>query len=411
MTSPDLQGSSAKEATLRVLVTGSNGFIGRNLIDHLGRSTGTDILSFDQDASAEEVSALVAQADIVYHLAGVNRPESIEEFQTENVDLTAEICELLLHGGRCVPVVFSSSTQADTENPYGKSKRDAEAVLERYAQDSGASVVVLRLSNVFGKWCRPNYNSVVATFCYNIARDIPIRVDEPDRDLDLVYIDDVVSAFVEVGAQLGLLPPGGKGAVADLEVPRPAAAGAPEKSATTIRYCEAVPIRTVTLAELASLLQAFRESRSSLWIPDFGEPLNRALYATYLSYLEREDFAYGLTTHTDPRGSLAEFLKSPGAGQIFVSRTKPGVTRGNHYHSTKTEKFLVLEGSAVVRFRHVGGGDVIEYPVSGDEFRVVDIPPGYTHSIENVGSTELITLFWASEIFDPERPDTVGMEV
>lgn len=370
---------------MKVLVTGSRGFIGQNLITWLQRLPDAEILEFDQQHTPQDLAERLAAADLIYHLAGVNRPQSVEEFRTGNVDLTAQMCDLLLQAGRATPIVLSSSIQAELDNPYGISKRQAEEVLADYARRSSARVVIFRLPNVFGKWCRPNYNSVVATFCHNIAHDLPITISDPAREVPLVHVDDVVRAFLsEIRGQ-----------------------------ESGVRYREARPIHTVTLGRLAELIRSFRESRQSLVAPDFSDPFTHKLYGTFLSYLAPNDFAYDLTRRTDARGSLAEFIKSPPFGQIFVSRTGPGVTRGNHYHHTKTEKFLVVEGEAIIRFREIRGqrAEVIEYRVSGRDFRVVDIPPGYTHSIENVGDTELVTLFWASEVFDPERPDTSFLPV
>ena len=358
----------------------------------LGRLPEVRVLGFDQENSPQALAEALAEADMVYHLAGVNRPQTEAEFTTGNVDLTAQLCDRLLALGRTTPIVLSSSIQAELDNPYGVSKRQAEAVVADYAARSGAHVVIYRLKNVFGKWCRPNYNSVVATFCYNIAHDQPITISDPARELELVHVDDVVEAFVaEVRSQ-------GSG----------------------VCYKEVAPSYRVTLGQLAHLIRSFRESRRTLHVPDFSDAFTCKLYGTFLSYLGPDDFAYDLTKRTDPRGALAEFVKSEPFGQLFISRTAPGITRGNHYHHTKTEKFLVVEGEAVIRFRAIGGrsteaggqrSEVIEYCVSGKDFRVVDIPPGYTHSIENVGEGELVTLFWASEVFDPERPDTQAMAV
>ena len=371
---------------MNILVTGSNGFIGKNLITRLERRPDVQVLAFDQEHSLQELDEHLAIADLVYHLAGVNRPQSVDEFRTGNVDLTATICDRLVQGGRPVTIVLSSSIQAALDNPYGVSKRQAEEVVAGYAQQNGARVLIYRLHNVFGKWCRPNYNSVVATFCHNIARDLPITISDPARELELVHVDDVVNAFVtEVREQW-------------------AESGDAE-------YREVAPTYRVSLAQLAALIRSFRESRRTLQVPNFADEFTRKLYGTYLSYLAEDDFAYSLEKRCDPRGCLAEFVKSPPFGQVFVSRTNPGITRGNHYHHTKTEKFLVLQGEAVVRFRHLQSNEVIEYPVRGEDFRVLDIPTGYTHSIENVGQGELVTLFWASEIFDMERPDTVYEEV
>lgn len=369
---------------MNILVTGSNGFIGKNLITVLQTLPDVVVLPFDQQHTADDLRAHALAADLVLHLAGINRPQSVEEFQTGNVDLTRQLCALLLEAGHSTPIVLSSSIQAELDNPYGVSKQQAEQVLADYSARSGARVVIFRLSNVFGKWCRPNYNSVVATFCHNIARDLPISISDPARSVPLVHVDDVVRAFVD-------------------ELHR---------DGSGLTYREVQPVFTVTLGRLAELITSFRASRQTLLTPDLSDPFTFKLYGTFLSYLAPHDFAYDLTKRTDPRGSLAEFVKSPTSGQIFVSRTKPGITRGNHYHHLKTEKFLVLEGQAIIRFRSIlDEREVIEYAVDGDDYRVLDIPPGYTHSIENVGAGTLVTLFWASEIFDPAHPDTIWQEV
>jgi len=398
---------------MNILVTGSNGFIGKNLIAWLGRLPEVRVLGFDQENTPQQLAEALAEADLVYHLAGVNRPQSEDEFQTGNVDLTAQVCDRLLALGKATPIVLSSSIQAEMDNPYGVSKRQAEEVITRYSEASGAHCVIFRLRNVFGKWCRPNYNSVVATFCHNIAHDLPITISDPARELELVHVDDVVEAFLsEIRNQESEV----RGQRTEGEE-QPAAVG---RQPSAVGYREVVPSYKVTLGRLAELIRSFRASRQTLRVPDFSDAFTRKLYGTFLSYLESADFAYELTKRTDPRGSLAEFVKAEPFGQIFVSRTKPGITRGNHYHHTKTEKFLVVEGEAVIRFRSIRDqrlegrdqkAEVIEYRVSGNDFRVVDIPPGYTHSIENVGEEELVTLFWASEVFDPGRPDTQAMIV
>ncbi len=372
---------------MNVLVTGSRGFIGQNLIAWLQRQPDVQVLEFDREHTLADLAERLAAANLIYHLAGVNRPQTVDEFRAGNVDLTAQLCDLLLQAGRATPIVLSSSIQAELDNPYGVSKRQAEEVVADYTHRSGAPAIVFRLQNVFGKWCRPNYNSVVATFCYNVAHDLPISISDPARELELVHVDDVVQAFL---AEAAGLAPGGEGGVTCRQV------------ASSYR---------VTLGRLAELVRSFRASRQTLLTPNLSDPFVHKLYGTFLSYLAPDDFAYDLTQRTDARGSLAEFIKSPAFGQIFVSRTKPGITRGHHYHHTKTEKFLVLEGEAIIRFRHILDGQVLEYRVCGQDFRVVDIPTGYTHTIENVGPGELVTLFWASEIFDPARPDTLPMQV
>lgn len=368
-----------------ILVTGANGFIGKNLVLALKRREDLSVVEYDLDSPPEKLEESLNSADVIYHLAGVNRPEHVREFVEGNSVLTCQICDTLRKLGRTPTLVISSSSQAALDNPYGDSKRRAEETVFSFAAETGASVSVFRLPGVFGKWCRPNYNSVVATFCHNIANDLAISISDPEKVIELVYIDDVVRTFVGVLDQVS-----------------PAKDG---------NYCLVQPKYRATLGALAEAVRSFKEMRVSLALPDMKDAFQRALYATYLSYLPTNALSYELTQRSDPRGELAELLKSPHIGQIFVSRTRPGITRGHHYHDTKVEKFVVLDGDAVIRFRHVLGEEVLEYPVSGREFRVVDIPPGYTHSIENVGQTDLIVLFWADEIFRPEVPDTFGMTV
>jgi len=368
-----------------VLVTGAKGFIGKNLVVVLKRRAGVDVIEYDQDSPEGLLEDGLARADVIYHLAGVNRPMRGEELKKGNTDLTQQICDALQRLGRSPLLVLSSSTQAALDNPYGLSKRQAEDAVFDFGREAGVSVFVFRLHGVFGKWCRPNYNSVVATFCHNIARNLPIAISDPAREIELVYVDDVIRAFISV-----------------MDDRLPVSDG---------KYCMVEPTYRVSLGALAETIQSFRDSRVSLALPDISDPFVRALYSTYLSYLPTDSFAYALTQRADPRGELAELLKSPSIGQIFVSRTRPGFTRGNHYHDTKVEKFVVMEGDAVIRFRYILGVDVIEYPVSGREFRVVDIPPGYTHSIENIGQNDLIVLFWTDKIFDPDIPDAFGMTV
>lgn len=373
----------------KALVTGAKGFIGKNFVVALRRAGG-EVAEIDVESTPQDLVAGVAGAEVVYHLAGVNRPEHEEEYQDGNVGsleavLSAIERHLSAHSGSKRPfIVLSSSTQAEQDNPYGRTKLAAEKVLSAYAKRTGGPAVIYRLPGVFGKWCRPSYNSVVATFCHNIARDLPITVSDRANVLRLVYVDDVVKSFLNL---LGAPQPGG------------------------CHFREIEPIFSTTLGEMADTLQKFRSSRRDLVVPDFANPFIKRLYATYLAYLPDGQFGYALDKKEDPRGALAELLKAPSFGQIFVSRTKPGVTRGNHYHDTKTEKFCVVEGEALVRFRHVQGKEVTAYRVSGHEFRVVDIPPGYTHSIENIGVTDMVVLFWASEPFDSAKPDTYFMEV
>jgi len=363
-----------------ILITGAKGFLGRNLAAHLRSRGDCNLLLCDLETRAEELKAWLREAEVIFHLAGVNRPKDPGEFERGNVGFTEEICELLREAGRTPTIVFASSIQADLENPYGLSKRKAEETLRAFAASTGAAVRIFRLKNVFGKWCRPNYNSVVATFCHNIANDLPIAISDPANEVELSYVDDVVAAFWAELENRTSVPPG----IASIRI---------------------------RLDDLAGRIQAFHEMGATLKTPDFAEWSNRALYATYTSYLPAEARRHNLEIRADARGSLAEFIKSGHFGQIFISRTRPGITRGNHYHHTKTEKFFVVEGEGMIRMRHVESAEVVEYRVRGEDFQSIDIPPGYTHSIENVGAGEMVTLFWASEIFDPDRPDTYFLSV
>lgn len=370
---------------MKILVTGAAGFLGRNLRAALGRREGVEILAVDKEQSLGELDAALAVADLVYHLAGSNRPPSVEEFSEVNRDLTAHVCDRLAARGGAVPLVFCSSSQAALDNPYGRSKREAEEVLERHAQSSGAPVHVFRLLNLFGKWGRPDYNSVVATFCHNSHRGLPMRVDNPAATVRLNYVDDVVAAF------LGVLD----------------GAPAPEPGA----LLEVLPVHETTVGALRDRMEAYVAMRRAGVVPDMGDPLDAVLYPTWLSYLPEDAFAVEPERKTDPRGWLFEWIKSPHLGQVFVSTTKPGVTRGNHFHDTKVETFCVVRGEAVIRFRAVDGGKVLEYPVSGARPQVVSIPPGYTHSIENTGTEDMLCLFWSNQIFDPAAPDTHFLKV
>ena len=372
---------------MKVLVTGSKGFVGRNLCSVLRSLSNVAVLEFDCDNAPEELEEMLGEAAVIFHLAGVNRPKNNEEFKSGNAGLTEEICAILERLGRSPKIILASSIQAALDNPYGKSKLQAELALQAFADTTGSQTVVYRFKNLFGKWCSPNYNSVTATFCHNIAHGLPVAISDLNRSIELTYIDDVVAALV------GEIPSSEKFQESGFAF-----------GADLISY-------TITLGELAELITSFHESRQTLVLPGFDSPLVKSLYATYLSYLEGNDFAYPLQIRSDERGSLAEMMKSQTFGQIFVSRTKPGITRGNHYHHTKTEKFMVVEGDAVIRFRQINGTEVIEHRVSGKQFRVVDIPPGYTHHITNVGEGELVTLFWASEIFNPDKADTFCLNV
>jgi UDP-2-acetamido-2,6-beta-L-arabino-hexul-4-ose reductase len=368
---------------IKIVITGARGFLGRNLAAHLRERKDCQTLVLGRDSSSQDWIDALGQADVVFHLAGVNRPQDVSEFDTGNFGLTAQLCATLRALRRAPKIVFSSSIQAGLANPYGISKAKAEEELQRFAAETGASICIYRLNNLFGKWCRPNYNAVTATFCHHIANDLPISISDPDREVVLSYVDDVVEFFL-----------------AELDAQTCAHGGEHE-----------VRSRRITLGELAGRIQEFHEMRTTLKLPEMREWFSRALYATYLSYVPSAELEQRLEIKADQRGSLAEFIKQPSFGQIFVSRTGPGITRGNHYHHTKTEKFLVVEGEALIRMRHIDGGPVAEYRVTGSAYQVINIPPGHTHAITNLGNGEMVTLFWSSEIFDPSRPDTFFLPV
>jgi UDP-2-acetamido-2,6-beta-L-arabino-hexul-4-ose reductase len=367
----------------RILVSGGGGFLGRNLAVHLAGRKACETRIFGRENSIEDLKRSVLWADVIFHLAGVNRPKDPVEFEKGNAGLTEQLCQLLLESRHAPKIVFSSSIQAEGESPYGASKAKAENALRQFSSASGACVRIYRLKNLFGKWCRPNYNSVTATFCQNIANESPIVISDPATEIELTYVDDVISAFLE-------------------EID-----GKQVSGSTGVE----IPGYRIQLGDLAGRIQSFHDMRNTLTLPDFSEGFNRALYATYLSYVPAAELQSNLEIKSDNRGSLVEFVKQKNFGQIFASRTKPGVTRGNHYHHTKTEKFFVVEGNGLIRMRAVEGGPVREYSVSGTAYQVIDIPPGFTHSITNVGSGEMVTLFWSSEMFNPNSPDTYYLPV
>lgn len=368
-----------------ILVTGSAGFIGRNLCLALRRTGRFQVLEFEVPQSVAELQQLAARAEAIIHLAGVNRPQQESEFAAGNTDLTRQLCAGLVAAGRSVPLILSSSIQAELDNPYGRSKLAAEEIVLDYHARTGAPVCIYRFPNVFGKWSRPHYNTVVATFCHNLSRGLPVQVSNPAHVLRFVYIDDLVRAFVDYVSQ-----------------------AAPDPART---HYEIAAVYTITLGELHDLLVSFQAGRKQSLLPDLANPLVKYLYSTFVSFLDPQDLAYPVDLKTDDRGWLFELVKSRAAGQIFVSRTRPGITRGNHYHDTKIEKFCVIQGQGIIRFRHVFSPEILAYPVDDQAIRIVDIPPGYTHSIENTGRGDLITLFWANEIFDPQRPDTHFVKV
>jgi UDP-2-acetamido-2,6-beta-L-arabino-hexul-4-ose reductase len=371
---------------MKILITGSNGFIGKNLIIRLQQDENLELYTYDLNNTEKDLIRYIKDADLIYHLAGVNRPEKTEEFYQGNSSLTDFIVKQLLLNNKTIPVVLSSSIQAENDNDYGKSKRLAENSLMDYLMQGGQAYIY-RLSNVFGKWCRPNYNSVVATFCNNIANDLPIKINDPKAVVTLNYIDDIVDEFLSYSEET----------FSKLKL-----------SNNPLSINESY---SITLSELSEKLESFKSIKKTRILPDLNDEFSKKLYSTYLSYLPYDERKSDVDLKKDDRGNLFELIKSPNAGQIFVSKTKPGITRGNHYHHTKVEKFCVISGEASVKMRKITGNEIEEYHVNGDFPVMIDIPPGYTHNITNTGSDELITLFWANEIFDPSSPDTFFKEV
>jgi UDP-2-acetamido-2,6-beta-L-arabino-hexul-4-ose reductase len=382
--------SKQRNELKRVLITGANGFLGKNLQLHLSERKNVEVLLFTRDDSPARLSEMLRGVDFVFHLAGVNRPQDQAEFLSENVGLTRQLADGLAKesksSGKLATVVFTSSIQVALNNPYGNSKCLAEQALYELAASNGRQVHVFRLSNVFGKWCQPNYNSVVATFCHNIARGLPIQVNDPGAVLKLVYVDDVMNSFIQImSGQLFAPLPG--------------------------ECAEVAPQYQTTVGELADQLRGFRESRVNLMTDRVGNGLTRALFATYVSYLPVNDFSYVLPQHQDSRGVFVEMLKTPDAGQFSYFTALPGMTRGGHYHHSKTEKFLVIKGYARFKFRQIQTGQMHELFTSGEKPKVVETVPGWTHDITNIGESELVVMLWANEVFDPSRPDTIACPV
>jgi UDP-2-acetamido-2,6-beta-L-arabino-hexul-4-ose reductase len=362
---------------MRIVVTGPNGFIGKNLICRLKERGNIEIVGFDRSRPERELCEIVRNSDLVFHLAGVNRPQSDVEFEEVNFGLTKTLVDGLKVSGKKIPVIFSSSIHSQANSPYGRSKKAAEDVL--LSLGSEYPVFIYRLPNVFGKWSRPNYNSVVATFCHNIARGLPVSVHDPEARVQLVYVDDVVDDFVS-----------------HLDMDRGAT-----------RFPVVSPEYSIAVGDLLRKIQTFLKSRETLITEDVGFGLDRALYSTYLSFLEANDFSYILPAHTDARGTFVEMLKTKASGQFSFFTAKPGVTRGRHYHHSKTEKFLVVSGRARFRFRNIITLESKVIEVGADNFRVVETIPGWAHDITNIGDSELVVMLWANEIFNPEKPDTI----
>jgi UDP-2-acetamido-2,6-beta-L-arabino-hexul-4-ose reductase len=359
---------------MKILVTGANGFVGKNLCVSM---TEHELLQYDIDTDPSLLDQYCKVAEFVFHLAGINRPEDPQEFITGNVDFTAKLLENLKKHGNTCPIVVSSSKQAELDNPYGKSKLAGENLLREYGDETGAKIIIYRLPNLFGKWCKPKYNSAVATFCYSISRDLPITISDPNNELTLTYIDDLIEEF---------------------------------KFALEGNPTEPISYKA-TLGYIVDLLENFKLSRKTLSVPDVSDPFVKKLHATYISYIPVDEFSYRLKMNTDERGSFTEILRTEHHGQFSINISKPGITKGNHWHHTKVEKFLVVCGEGVIRFRHIDNTEVIEYNVSGENLEIMDIPPGYTHNIENTGNINMITFMWCNEKFNPNKPDTVFLEV
>lgn len=369
---------------MKILITGAKGFIGKNLTAELKNKGYHDLLLFDTDTDTSLLDTFCKEAEFVYHLAGVNRPQNSEEFMQGNFGFTSVLLDSLKSFNNTCPVMLASSIQAELSNPYGESKKAGEELFFNYNQETRAKVLVYRFPNVFGKWCSPNYNSAVATFCHNIANDLPIQVNNRDTIMNLVYIDDVVKELINCLT---------------------------EQENRVGKFCEVLPVHEVKLGEIVNLLESFKNSRVDKSIPLQSDAFTKKLYSTYLSYLPHDRYRYALKMNVDNRGSFTEFIKTPDRGQVSINISKPGITKGNHWHHTKNEKFLVVAGQGVIRFRHVNSEEVFEYFVSGEKLEVVDIPVGYTHNIQNLGTTDMVTVMWVNEPFDTNHPDTYFMEV
>ncbi|PHO12859.1 capsular biosynthesis protein [Malaciobacter marinus] len=368
---------------MKVLITGANGFIAKNLQVTLNKMEHIQVLNYSRENSIEELENFIKETDFIFHLAGVNRPQDVSEFYEGNSNLTKTIVELIKKYNKKIPILFSSSSQVGNDNDYAKSKEEAERIIENYSKENDVNCFIYRLPNVFGKWSKPNYNTVIATWCHNITRDIDIQVNNEDTELTLVYIGDVIHAFIShlyVGQFKEI-------------------------------HHEIKTVYKKTLGEIKELLYMFKDSRQNLLIPNIAKGFERVLYATYLSFLPTDKFSYRLSGHEDARGTFYEILKTLDSGQLGISTTKPGITRGNHYHNTKNEKFLVIKGKALIELRDIYSKEIIQYNVDGNDLEIVEMIPGYTHNITNTGDEEMVLLIWANENYNPKAPDTNFVEV
>lgn len=364
---------------MKILVTGADGFIGRNLCLQLAEKGYSDLIKIDRSSTKDELHAGLRDADFIYHLAGINRPQNESEFLEGNYNLTQEIVDILEQEQKNTPIVLSSSIQAERDNAYGISKAQAESCIEEYGLKNSSRYYIYRFPNVFGKWCRPNYNSFIATFCNNISKNVDITINDPNAVVTLIYIDDLCYELVSL-------------LISD----------------TMSGYKTISPEYRVTVGEVAELLYKFKNSRATLVTEDVGAGFKRALYSTWLSYLRPEQFSYSVPSYVDSRGVFCEMLKTKNAGQFSFFTAHPGITRGGHYHHTKNEKFLIIKGNARFNFEHVYTGEKYSIDVSGDSYQIVETVPGWSHDITNIGDNDLVVMLWANEIFDREQPDTIA---
>lgn len=380
---------------MKILITGAKGFVGKNLVAQLQNikdgkdksydlSSDLEILEYDIDSDPKLLDVYCENVDFVFNLAGVNRPENEEDFMKGNFGFASNLLNTLKKYNNDCPVMISSSIQAALDNPYGKSKKAGEDLMFKYSKETGAKVFIYRFPNVFGKWCKPNYNSAIATFCNNIAKDIDIKVNDRNHQMNLVYIDDLVSELISL------------------------LCGKPNLEGD---YCSVPITYSVTLGDIVDLLYSFKQSRRDLSICDMKDEFSKKLYSTYLSYLSEDDFSYLLKMNEDSRGSFTEMIRTQDRGQVSINISKPGIVKGNHWHNTKNEKFLVVCGKGVIKFRKIDENKVYEYFVSDKNLEVVDIPVGYTHNIENLGNKDMVTVMWVNEPFNQDKPDTFFLEV